>query len=30
MDLYFQGRAFLNKGVTPTFMAHARTAADGV
>jgi tetratricopeptide (TPR) repeat protein len=24
MDLYFQGRAFLNKGVTPTFMAQAR------
>jgi TolB-like protein/Tfp pilus assembly protein PilF len=24
MDLYFQGRAFINKGVTPTFMAQAR------
>jgi len=24
MDLYFQGRAFLNKGVTPAFMAQAR------
>jgi TolB-like protein len=24
MDFYFQGRAFINKGVTPTFMAQAR------
>jgi len=24
MDLYFQGRAFLNKGVTPAFLARAR------
>jgi len=24
MDLYFQGRAFLNKGVTPALMARAR------
>ena len=24
MDLYFQGRAFVNKGVTPAFMAQAR------
>lgn len=24
MDLYFQGRAFLNKGVTPAFLAQAR------
>ncbi|WP_247513957.1 adenylate cyclase [Bradyrhizobium sp. 157] len=24
MDLYFQGRAFINKGVTPAFMAQAR------
>ena len=24
MDLYFQGRAFMNKGMTPAFMARAR------
>jgi TolB-like protein/Tfp pilus assembly protein PilF len=24
MDLYFQGKAFLNKGVTPTFLARAK------